>query len=489
MSEGVGPRRCSTGVTGLDAVMLGGFVPQRSYLVRGGPGAGKTTLGLHFLAAGAAVGERSLFITMEESEERIREYALLRGIDVTDVAVLDISPSSAFFVASQSYDIFSPSEVEREPITASIVERIEAHAPERVFIDPMTQFRYLSDNASQFRRQVVSFLRFLRERNATVLFTSERSASVPDDDLQFMSDGVIDIASGAAGRTLAVTKFRGSDFQAGAHTLKLVAAGVEVYPRMQPLARVGDSAFETVSSGVEGVDAILKGGIERGTVTLITGPSGVGKTTLGMQFLQHAASRGERSVLYTFDEDAAMILHRCDGVGMSARTAVAAATLHIRKVEPLRYTADEFDALVRDDVERHGARMVMVDSVAGYTLALRGEDLRPRLHALAKYLQAQDVALIVINEQEAIVGEFRATEMGLSHLADTLVFLRFLEMNGAMRKAIGVLKKRLSDYEKLLREFEITHRGILIGAPLSGLRGILQGTPSFVGDSHLETPS
>ena len=489
MREDGGRQRCSTGVTGLDAVMQGGFVPKRSYLVRGGPGAGKTTLGLHFLAAGAAAGERSLFITLEESEERIREYALLRDIDLTDVAVLDISPSSAFFVASQSYDIFSPAEVEREPITASIVERIEALAPERVFIDPMTQFRYLSDNAFQFRRQVVSFLRFMRERQATVLFTSERSASLADDDLQFMSDGVIDITNSAAGRTLAVTKFRGSDFQAGAHTLKLVAAGVEVYPRMQPLARLGDRAFETVSSGVAGIDAILNGGIERGTVTLITGPTGVGKTTLGMQFLQHAAGRGERSVAYTFDEDAAMVLHRCDGVGIAARAAVAAETLHIRKVEPLRYTADEFDALVRVDVERHGARMVMVDSVAGYTLALRGEDLRPRLHALAQYLQARDVALIIINEQEAIVGELRSTDMGLSHLADTLIFLRFLEMNGAMHKAIGVLKKRLSDYEKHLREFAITDRGILVGEPLSGLRGILRGTPSFVGASHLETPS
>lgn len=334
MNEGGSGSRRSTGVAGLDAVLFGGFLANRSYLVRGGPGAGKTTLGLHFLAAGAAAGERCLFITMEESEERIREHGRLRGIDLSAVDVLDISPSSEFFVASQSYDIFSPAEVERDPITASIVERIEAGAPDRVFIDPMTQFRYLTDNPFQFRRQVVSFLRFLAERGATVLFTSERSATVADDDLQFMSDGVLDIGNGPVGRSLEVLKLRGSDFQSGTHTLKLVKQGVEVFPRALPAPRPLDAGFETISSGVEGIDALLHGGIERGTVTLITGPSGVGKTTMGLQFMQHAATRGEVAVVYTFEEDAAMVLHRCDGVGIPARAALETGTLKIHRVEP-----------------------------------------------------------------------------------------------------------------------------------------------------------
>jgi circadian clock protein KaiC len=425
---------------------------------------------------------------MEESEERIREHARLRGIDLDAVEVLDISPSSEFFIASQTYDIFSPAEVEREPITASIVERVEQFAPERVFIDPMTQFRYLSENAFQFRRQVVSFLRFLAERGATVLFTSERSGMVQDDDLQFMSDGVIDITSVEGDRTIEVTKFRGSDFMPGLHTLKLVESGVAVFPRLRPMERDRGFVFETISSGIPGVDAVLNGGIERGTVTLITGPSGVGKTTLGMQFMKEAASRGERSVIYAFEEDEAMALRRSDGIGIPARAMVDAGTLQIRKVEPLRYTPDEFDTIVREDVEQNRTRVVMLDSVAGYTLALRGQDLRQRMHALAKYLQARGVALIIVNEQETIFGEFRATEVGLSYLADTLVFLRFVEMNGEMRKAIGVLKKRLGDYEKRLREFTITGQGIVIGAPLTGLRGILSGSPEFIDETHLKTP-
>ncbi|MCX7628502.1 MAG: AAA family ATPase [Methylophilaceae bacterium] len=473
--------RLSTGVAGLDDILHGGLIPHASYLLRGGPGTGKTTLGLHYLAAGVAAGERCLFITMEESEARIRANAAARGIDISAAAILDISPSSGFFAEAESYDIFTPAEVEREPITRRIVEHIEKIRPERVFLDPMTQFRYLSADAFQFRRQVVSFLRFLIEKGATILFTSENSATVPDDDLQFLSDGVIDITLGPHGRAIEVTKFRGSDFQRGQHTVKLVDAGFMVFPRLEPNVQPADFDFEIIPSGIPELDAMLNGGIERGTVTLITGPSGVGKTTLGMQFIKEAAARGERSVLYCFEEEQPLLLARCDGIGLPVRAMMTRGTLSIHKIEPLRYTPDEFADRVRREIAQNGTRVVMLDSVAGYRLALRGENLRERMHALAKYLQNIGIAVIIINEQETIVGEFKATEVGLSYLADTLIFLRFLEMDGELRKAVGVLKKRLSNFEKSLREYIITPQGVKVGPPLKGVRGILGGIPELIG--------
>lgn len=472
-------KRLSTGVAGLDEILLGGLLPNQSYLVRGGPGSGKTTLGMHFLSSGQAAGERSLFITLEESEERIRSNAALRGIDLDGVTILDISPSSSFFAEVESYDIFTPAEVEREPITQRIVAQIETLKPERVFIDPMTQFRYLSADAFQFRREVISFLRFLVEKSATVLFTSEKSATLSDDDLQFMSDGVIDISVGNHGRTIEITKLRGSDFRHGQHTLKLLENGFAVFPRLEPNVQHAAFRYEVMPSGIPAMDKLLNGGIERGTVTILTGPSGVGKTTLGMQFMKEAAAHGVRSVVYCFEEEAPLILARCDGIDLPARKMVTEGKLQIVKVEPLRYTPDEFSALVRDEVVRNGTQVVMLDSVSGYNLSLRGDDLRARLHALAKYLQNLGVALIVINEQENIIGDFRATEVGLSYLADTLIFLRFIEMHGEIRKTVGVLKKRLSDYEKTLREFAITAQGIVVGEPLTGLRGILRGIPEI----------
>jgi circadian clock protein KaiC len=154
-------------------------------------------------------------------------------------------------------------------------------------------------------------------------------------------------------------------------------------------------------------------------------------------------------------------------------------TLAIVQVEPLRYTPDEFAALVRRDVEEYGAAIVMIDSVSGYGLSVRGEDVVRHLHALSKYLQSMGVAVILINEIEDIVGNFRITDVGISYISDTIIFLRYLEMRGELRRAIGVLKKRLSDFEKTLREYQISRYGIKIGRPLTELRGILSGTPTW----------
>jgi circadian clock protein KaiC len=480
------PTRLSSGIVGLDEVLHGGLIPGRAYLVRGGPGTGKTTLGLHFLTAGRAAKDKPLFITLGETEEQVRRNGEMLGFKLDRIAFLDLSPSSTFFTEVQSYDIFSPAEVERKPITQIILEQVKTLKPQRVFLDAVTQFRYLAADAFQFRRQVLSFLRFLVEQGATVLFTSEGSGDAPDDDLQFMSDGVIHLNFSGEGRTLGVSKFRGSDFHSGKHAMKLGEAGMEVFPRLLPETYQRDFVAEPLPSGLPELDELLHGGLERGTISIISGPTGVGKTTLGLQFLKEAAGRGERSVVYTFEEGVETILHRAEAVHIPARTMVARGTLSVVQVEPLQLTPDEFAHLVRHEVEEQEARIIMLDSTAGYRLSLGGGDLVTHLHALCKYLQNMGVAALLVSEIEYITGEFRATEVGVSYLADNIVFLRYLEVHGELRRAIGVLKKRLSNFEKTLREIEITRYGIKVGKPLTELRGILRGTPEWDGSSEKE---
>ncbi|HEX2191526.1 MAG TPA: ATPase domain-containing protein [Longimicrobiaceae bacterium] len=482
--------RRPTGVPGLDEVLHGGLVPRRAYLVRGGPGTGKTTLGLHFLAAGVALGESALLITLESNEEQLRADAAAQELDLAGVAVLDLSPSRDFFAQNQSYDIFSPADVERDPTTRLIVDTIGERRPDRVFVDAITTLRYLAPDDFQFRKQALSFIRYLVEHGATVLMSSEPTASVPDDDLRFMSDGILELDvspdHGTLRRTLSVTKLRGSDFEGGRHSLRLTGRGMSVYPSLVPGSHEREFTPELVPSGLPELDEMLGGGIERGTITILSGPSGVGKTTLGMQFMKEAAGRGERSVVYAFEEQADTLLHRCDAVGIPVREMIRAGSLSVVPVEPLRFSPAEFALLVRREVEERGARIVMIDGIAGYRLTLAGDDLVPQLHALGRYLKNMGVTAIFINEMEGITGDFRATGLGVSFLCDNLVFLRYLEIDGELRKAIGVLKKRLGDFGRTLREIEITGGGVRVGAPLKGLRGVLTGTPEWVG--HRDGP-
>ncbi|HYG59626.1 MAG TPA: ATPase domain-containing protein [Symbiobacteriaceae bacterium] len=472
--------RLSTGIPGLDELLHGGLLPRQTYLLRGGSGTGKTILGLHFLTQGVAAGEPSLLITLGEQEDQIRRNAAALGFDLTGVSILDLTPEPGFFARVETYDIFSPGEVEREPITHKITEWIDRVQPQRIFLDALTQFRYLSPDSFQFHKQTLSFLKFMVDRGATVLYTSEHSQQTPDDDMQFLSDGVIHLENNGGQRSVCVSKFRGSDFRSGRHSLRLGGRGMEVFPRLSPQAHGRTFSLDAIGSGVAELDALLNGGLERGTTTIITGPTGVGKSTAAALFAREAARHGERSVIYLFDEARETLVRRCESIGIPVRSMLDQGMLGVVEVEALQYTPDEFAQLVRSEVEHRTARIVIIDSVAGYRVGLGGENLVTHLHALCRYLQNMGVTVILVHEQPAITGDFAVTEDGFSYLADNLVFLRYLEINGQMRKAIGVLKKRLSDFEKTLREYEINREGVKVGRPLTGLRGILLGVPEWV---------
>jgi len=471
--------RISSGIDGLNEILKGGFISKRAYLVRGGPGSGKTTLGYHFLMDGVEKGEKTLFITLGEPEDQIKANGEALGLDLKGIEFLDLTPGPDFFTQAESYDIFSPAEVEREPITQMIVNKVETLKPSRVFIDSMTQFRYLAPDAFQFRKQVLSLIRFLIENGATILFTSEASAEAPDEDLMFLSDGVINLEVQSDTRTIEVLKFRGSEFISGLHSYKIGQGGIKVYPRIIPELYTLDFEYRVVSSGIPEVDELLKGGLEIGTITMISGPTGVGKTTFSMIFLKEAAGRGENSVVYSFEETEEKLIKRCESVNIPVKSMIESGRLKIRHIEPLTLLPDEFGNMVREDVEEFGAKVALIDSTSGYEMAMGGENPRKHLHAVCRYMANMGLLVLLTTEIRDITGTFKVSDHHISYLADNIIFLRYIEIKGELRRAIGVLKKRLGDFEKTLREYSITRYGIRVGEPLKNLRNILSGFPEF----------
>mgnify|MGYP000648692633 CR=1 FL=1 len=476
--------RVSTGVEGLDEILNGGFVPGRAYLARGEPGTGKTIFGYHYLAAGVENGETVLYVNLEEAIEDVQANAAAVGFDLDGVEFLSLTPDSEVFTESQSYSLFAADEVEADAFNEAIVERIEELDPARIFLDPITQLRYLSGDDYQFRKQVLALQQFLAEQDATVLFTSQATPANPDDDIQFLADGTLDLERDRSKRTISVPKFRGSATQSGEHTFRITDDGVRVFPELQPGAYEQEFVAESVSAGVPELDELLHGGLERGTVTVVSGPSGAGKTTTGTQFMKEAAGRGERSVVYLFEENRSTFLSRSEAVNIPVREMVERGTLAIEEMDPLELTPQEFAGMVREEVEQRDAEIVMIDGVKGYKLALAGDDesLVRRLHALGRYLKNMGVTVVFVDEVAHVTGDFQPTEVGISYLADNIVFLRHVEIEGELQKVIGVLKKRTSDFERTLRRLQITEHGIKVGEPLTNLRGLLTGTPEVVED-------
>lgn len=475
----VTPDRISTGVNGIDEILNGGLIPTRSTLVRGPPGAGKTLFGLHYLTAGVEDDEAGLFINMGEPEPYIREDAANFGFEVDAIDFLDLRPDEAAFTAGESYDVFPEQEVEGPSLADEITTAITDTQPDRVFIDPLSQLRYLSDTPYQFRKQVMGLFRLLED--TSTVFTSQATRETPDDDLQFMSDAVIHLDSSGDYRQVSVSKFRGSDFHGGVHALRLTDGGMVVSPELLPDNHSREFSAGTLSSGVPELDSLLHGGIERGTVTLLSGPTGVGKTTTGLQFLKECAGRGTNSVLYSFEENRRTLLQRAEAVNIPIREMIGRDTFQITEISPGEMTVDEFGRSVRRDVEDNDVEMVMIDAMDGYQNSMVGIDEPQDIVAISRYLRNMGVTTIFANEVHRVTGEFEVSEEKVSQIADNILILRHIEYQGELRKVIGVLKKRTSDFEQSLRELQITAHGVKVGEPLTGLRGVLTGTPDWNG--------
>lgn len=475
--------RVSTGIPGLDEIMHGGMIARRTYMVNGGAGSGKTTLSLHFLTQ--SPDQNTLYITFDKNSSTIEWLADTLGLMSPNLHFVDLSPGDIDDEVEAAFDLLPSSELGMSPVLQRIREAVSEYQPTRIVIEPLSSLLYLAPDRYQFRRQCHALFDYLTGTGATVLFTAEAGliACDADGDLRFICDGVIELESMREGRSISISKFRGSGFADGVHFLKLTAEGMQVFPRLVPEDHSQAFSPDLLSSGIPEMDQILHGGINRGTVTILAGPTGVGKTTLGMEFVMAAVGRGERSVVYTFEEDSQTMLARCRSIGMPVDQLLEQDSLNVTPIEPMRYSPDELALLIRQEVEQRGARTVMLDSSSGYQmsvsrLSVAGDEIIERLHALCRYLTSMGVTVLIINETPMIASEnVQPTDPRISHLGDTLILLRYLEFQGEVRKTVGVLKKRTGDFEKSLREFEVTPTGLWVGAPLHHLQGILRGLP------------
>jgi circadian clock protein KaiC len=481
--------RLSTGIKGLDEVLHGGLLPGQIFMVRGVSGSGKTTLAMQFLMEGARRGEPGLFIGLTESEAELRNSSAARGWSLDGIHLLDLHPGGdeAFSPDSQ-YTIYHPADVELAPTTRKITEAMERLRPARVVFDNLTEVGFLTRDAPRFRRQVLGLRDFLLASGATTLFLGESNHRQFDIEILSIVHGVINLERargrhGMARRSLEVEKYRDSEYDEGVHALRTTPGGLEVYPHLLATEHRQDFVEERTPSGVAGLDRMLGGGIDRGTSLLLSGNAGAGKTSLGVTILAEAARRGERAVLYSFEEGTGRIARRCEGLGIAIKPLIEGGLLALEKVNPLLLYPDEFAANVRAEVEQKKAQAVMIDSLNGYRRAMPDEDyLVGHMLQLTSYLSRMGVATILTEELPLLTGDVSLSVFGLSHLIDAVVLLKYFEHRGGLRRAIGVVKNRSSDHEKDLRRLEITSQGIRVGEPLPHLRGILRGEAESDGE-------
>jgi circadian clock protein KaiC len=486
MTTNVAPR-LSSGIPGFDEILGGGLTANRCYVLAGAPGAGKTIFSLQWLRDGLSQGEKAMYVTLCEPGAEIESNVAAFGWSLNDIKVVDLSPGAKELgETTGEYHMFPPSEVESVPVWKAIYEAVQEYKPQRLIIDSVTQLRYLATDEYQFRKNILALVNFLNSAGATSLLAFEPTEMERDTSVALAVDGVIRLRSEISStlaiglRSLQVDKLRGSDFMSGRHPLRINANGITVFPhRIERTGSVSPGA-KIVSSGIDALDELLDGGLESGTTTLLTGPTGTGKSTLGTQFLAHYA-KTNRAILFTFEEPASFIVARSCGIGVPIDDVVESGALRIVRINPLELYPDEFLAMIRQAVEVDGCSMVMIDSLRGYQFAM-DEFGKPQahIHNMVSYLSRQSVTTILINEVEHITStSLKATDLGVSHLADNIVLLRYAEYAGKVIKIVGCLKKRTGNFEPELRQMKVSASGIRISEKLHHLQGILTGVPAF----------
>jgi circadian clock protein KaiC len=468
-----------TGIAGLDEILRGGLPRHHMYFIQGDPGAGKTTFSFQFLLQGVERGEKALYITLSSSARDLQRVARSHG---WDLAGIDIHEQ--FKIAdSPDTTIFRPAEIELAKTVRAILDAIEERQPDRVVIDSLGEIRLLSDTALRYRKQLLTMKEFFRDRKITALVLDDRSVLARESEIQGLAEGVIVLTVssplyGNTRRTLQVVKLRGVGFRGGSHDFIIERGGLTVFPRLSVSQHRVSREEGVIPSDVPEIDALVGGGLDRGSATMIMGPAGVGKSSLAMQFAVSAAARGERVGFFIFEEHRTIFLKRAASLGFEVSHLLESGHLLIHQIDPAEMSAGEFASAVRTAVEKSDCSMVIIDSLNGYFNAMPEEHfLTLHLHELLSYLTDAAVTTIVIVSQHGALGQV-ASAVDVSYLADSVILLRYFETRGSFARAISMLKKRTGAHEQTVRELRLTSSGVRVGAVLEEFRGILSGMQS-----------
>ena len=477
--------RASSGITGLDYLLNGGFPANRLHLVEGDPGTGKTTLALQFLLEGRARREACLYVTLSETSNELRGVAVSHGWSLDGIEVFELAPPGGR--TDDQYTLYHPAEIELAEMVKRVLTVTERVNPRRVVLDSLSEMRLLARDPLRYRRQILALEEYLSGRESTVLMLDDKTSAERDLQLQSIAHSVVLLEQlpsehGRSRRRVRIVKVRGVPGVEGYHDCRIRRGGLSVYPQLSP-ARANDISTTLLGSGVPEIDQLVGGGLTPGTCTLFMGPAGVGKSSMATQYVAAGAESAPCAV-YLFDERRVTFLSRSDALGMRMSEKVESGRVSIEQVEPGEMSPGEFAHHVCRRVNEGGARVVLIDSLNGYVHAIpTAHSPLVRMHELIAYLNDRGVATLLVSAQHGIMGQM-SSPIDVSYLADTVILFRYFEAFGEVRKAISVVKKRTGLHETTIREYAVGPDRLRVGDPLKDFHGVMTGVPTYRGSTE-----
>ncbi len=455
--------RLISGHAALDEVLGGGLPAQGISLIMGLPGTGKTIIAQQY-AFHNADPERPVvyFSTVSEPLEKIVRFG--QTLDFFDVSVVGKSVFYEDLGQTVGHDGLTG-------VAERVAATLRQRRPGLVIIDSFKALQVFADNNGDFRRFLHQLAGRLTASPAASLWVGEYEAADVALLPEFaVADAIVDLTTLRAGqrdmRFLEVRKLRGSGFRSGQHAYKLSAHGLQLFPRLADVPSRAEYTLgpERISTGVRTLDGMLAGGLWPGAATLIAGPSGAGKTVMGLHFIRAGTEHGEPGVIASLQENPTQLHRMLTGFGWPADDAA----IKVMYRSPVDIYIDEWVYNLLDAVKRTGARRVLVDSLADLQLAAADETrFREFMYSLTQRLSRQGVSLLMTCEVAELFGTQRLSEFFVSHLSDNVIMLSYFQQQAQVKRALSVIKTRASGHDPAVREFSVGPAGISINDELT----------------------
>jgi len=480
--ERVAIRQMPTGVPGLDEI-LGGGLPEYSFnIIAGAPGCGKTTLAHQFAFANASFERPVLYFTIlgEPAVKMLRYQQQYTFFDQSKLEDTIRFINLSHLVLEQDLNA----------VLEEILHQVEAYNARIVMVDSFrTVVRKAQTSATEMELQgfIQRLALHLTSWHATSFLIGEYvEGEIRDNPVFTVADGLLwlyqSTERNSTVRKMQIMKMRGQETVPGLHTFRITQAGIQAFPRTFGLAQESGHVKGTrrVSTGIPELDALMGGGIPDGSSLLLAGPSGSGKSVMASQFIDAGLRQGEPGVVAIFEELPAEFTRRGAQFGLDFDTPQKDGTLKVIYIRPLDLSVDETVHAVVGAVKQIGAKRVVIDSMVGFEMALAPDfrlEFRESLYRMIGALTRLGVTVVSTVEVEESFTSMGLSNFAISFLSDDIVRLRYVSINGQLRKMMMVVKMRGSAHSIDMWEYKITGKGVIIGDPLRGYRGLISGIP------------
>jgi circadian clock protein KaiC len=482
-------KKLATGILGFDEIAYGGIPKGRTTLLSGASGSGKTVFAMQFLMGGVKGGEPGVFVTFEETPKDIIRNMKGFGWDIDKLInegkfiFVDASPSEDESIEVGDFDLGA--------FLARILHAVKKVDAKRVAVDSISAlFPRYSDQAV-IRRELYRVASQLKKKGMTTILTAERTVEKEGQIgrfgvEEFVSDNVIllhnylDTVRGDRKRSVEILKFRGTTHETQDTPLLVLSDGVNVFPRPRPSYKGQRSSNKKLSLGIPGLDKMFFGGVYELSTTLLTGASGAGKTVSGLHFILEGARKGEKGLLIAFEESDEQLFRNAESFGQDLRKYVNEGIVRLFTSVPEELKPEEHFKRIRDIVEESEVSRFVIDSLSALERIYPPDRFREFTVGLNTYLKGKGVTSLMTNTTAALLDVSQITETHLSTATDNIILLKYLELDGQMKRALIVIKARGSDHDKSLHELIIDASGMSVGDPFYGVEGLMGGSAKRV---------